>query len=137
MPQVSEIVEGLLEAATDSTDRQELKRLKRHVEAVKILKDQELSDVARLEKLLEVGYLPDYYHAAETTVSGSVSATVTRKSDVTAGGEVAAGPVRVIGNLKKGTETTEASNVQFTIRMERLLISDMAVRMLAAAEALG
>lgn len=136
MPLVVDIVDGLLTAAADASDRQENRRLAKHVKAVQILQDEELSDVQKLAALVEMQYLPHYQHAGRSTVGGSVSATAIARKSLSAGGSVTLGPASIVGQLTTGREEQESSTVTFTIELERRLIGGLVREMLSAGDLL-
>lgn len=126
MPEFSEILDTALEAVANSTDRQELRRLRAHVEAIKQLAGAEPGT----DELLELvgteeapGYLPHYNHAARATLSASLAMSTSRKRETTAGGEVQIGPIALRGEMSNAFGQDTATNLQVTVELERRLVS--------------
>jgi len=122
MPEFGQILDSALQAVAESTDRQELRRLEKHVDAVTRLAGEE-PGTDELLQLARDGYLPHYDHAARATVTAQLAMSTHQERQAAGGGAVKVGPIELRGEFSNVFGQDTATNVSVVIEMERRLLS--------------
>lgn len=120
MPQLAEIIAETLEGTLVAIDASQRRVLRAQLNVVKVLAetapDQRL-DVAL--RLLEEGYLPDFYAATQVQIDAQLSMTTARDRQVSGSGSVTVGPLILEGSLANTFRQATTTNVAVSIQMDR------------------
>src|SRR5688500_15402609 len=112
MPQLSEIFSDLLMGAVEAVATAEARQLKAHVEAVQALGGEE-PGTDTLIRLLDEGYVPDYFAGVDLDLSAQLSIATTRERRGSGTGGVTFGPVKIEGTL--ANSFTQATQTNLTV----------------------
>jgi hypothetical protein len=69
--------------------------------------------------LLDGGWIPDYFAAAELEVQAQLALTTDRKRTIDAGGGISLGPVQLQGRLAETFSRGETANLQVRCTLQR------------------
>lgn len=118
MPELATIYAELLDGAVTAVARAEALRLVAHVKALQGLKGKE-PGTDDLLKLLEAGYLPDYYVGAELQIAAQLTLTTARERKVSGSGAVTFGPLKLEGSLSETFRQATTTNLSITTTLVR------------------
>ncbi len=117
MADLTSLFSGILSGALTALDQSERDHLMAHVAAV-----QKLGGNVTLDGILQsmqAGWLPDYFAAAELTVSAQLAMSSSRQQTIQGTAGATLGPVQVTGSLAQTTARAENTNLTVTATLER------------------